>query len=413
MPEIDIGGVPFQEAIDHFRGKLNIPTSRWDEMLGEVHAKAFTVAGAMKADLLRDLRLAVDQAIAEGVSIGDFRKRFDQAVTEHGWSYKGSRGWRTRVIYDNNLRTARMAGKWQQFQRTKKTRPYLTYQTAGDSRVRPQHRAWNGLVLPVDDTWWDTHYPPNDYGCRCTARSLSARDLERDGLAVSEPPPTETSERINTRTGEVYGEVPNGIGVGWDHNVGKAWLGPDIAFGEKLMAMPSGLRDRALQNAGELAPHLERAFAPWVTHLATRKQPIGEVRTVGYLSPRVINELVRRGQTPATAVITATDRDVMHMLRDAKDGKHLPADLVRALPSEMTRPRAILWDKRDPALLYVFDVPGDATGKLVVKINYQTKVRAGDDQRYKLRTNAVRTGSLVPVISLDQKDSYEVIEGKL
>lgn len=224
MPEVQIGRVPFQEAIAFFQGKLDVTTERWDQMLGEAHAKAFTVAGATKLDLLQDLRGAVAKAIEDGETISQFRKRFDQVVAKHGWSYKGKRGWRTRVIYDTNLRTAHAAGRWQQIQRLKARRPYLQYKTAGDERVRPLHHSWNNTVLHVDDPWWDTHYPPNGWGCRCGVRSLSQRQLEREGLTVSKSPDIKRTERINPQTGEVYGMVPEGIDVGWDYNVGKNWL---------------------------------------------------------------------------------------------------------------------------------------------------------------------------------------------
>jgi SPP1 gp7 family putative phage head morphogenesis protein len=414
MPDIRPGSLPFQEAIDAFRSKLDIPSQHWDDLLGEVHAKAFTIAGATQADLLADLRSAVDQAITDGTTITDFRKRFDQAVADHGWTYKGQRGWRTRVIYDTNLRTARMAGKWDQFQRTKENRPYLQYQTVGDARVRPEHAAWDERVLSVDDPWWNTHYPPNGWGCRCTVRSLSDQQLQREGLSVSEAPPVETTERINTGSGEIYGEVPQGIDTGWDYNVGKAWLGPDVAFGEKLMGLPTGMRTAALENAQALAPHLEKTFSPWVNRLLTRKQPLGEIRTVGYLSPRQVEELIRRGQPPTTAVITATDKDVMHLLRDAKDGKHIPADMVRSLPEHITQPRAVLWDKRDPALVYVFDIPGEQRdGKVVVRVNYRVKGQGPDGERRSLQTNSVRTGGLVQVRNLADGNIYDLVEGEL
>ncbi|MDE2442099.1 MAG: head morphogenesis protein, partial [Betaproteobacteria bacterium] len=59
-------GTPFAEQLDFFRAKLNLPTDRWDDIQRAAHDRAFIVAGAGEADLLADLRAAVDKAIAEG-----------------------------------------------------------------------------------------------------------------------------------------------------------------------------------------------------------------------------------------------------------------------------------------------------------------------------------------------------------
>ncbi|MCZ7600797.1 MAG: phage head morphogenesis protein [Gammaproteobacteria bacterium] len=151
MPEPRLGAVPFTEAIEYFRRKINLPTRAWSDLQEDAHARAFVVAGATKADLLADIRAAVDDALAEGTTITDFRKRFDEIVERHGWSYRGKRGWRTRVMFDTNIRTAHAAGRWQQIQRTKARRPWLIYQTAGDERVRPLHQTWHHITLPADD----------------------------------------------------------------------------------------------------------------------------------------------------------------------------------------------------------------------------------------------------------------------
>jgi len=422
MPEVNVGSVPFREAIDHFQGKLKIPTKRWDDLLGQINAKGFTVAGATKADLLTDFHTAVNDAISNGTTITDFRKDFDQIVQRHGWTYKGKRGWRTRVIYDTNLRTSHMAGKWSQFQRVKQTRPFLQYLTVGDERVRPEHRSWHGTVLHIDDAWWQTHYPPNGWGCRCTARSLSPRQIRKEKLEVTEQAPAieETERLIPGQTDKGTGEipvvrVPKGIDTGWNYNVGQAWLGPDIAFGEKIMAMPNSMRNAALANAKDLTHHLQTDFAPWVTRLEKRRQSLNEIKTVGYLSPRIVDELARRDQLPTTAVITATDRDIMHMIRETKDGRHIPLDQIRSLPNTISQGhKAILWDKRDPALVYVFDAPGDdRTAKVVIRVNYKTKARAADGNRHNVQTNSLRTGGLVQLQNLKEKEVYEVIDGEL
>lgn len=226
MPEIDIGGVPFQEAIDSLRQKVRLPTRAWTDLWEGMHARAFVVAGAMKAELVADFHQAVTAAIAEGRTLTDFREDFDRIVAAHGWSYRGSRGWRSAVIYDTNLRMAHASGRWAQIQRTKERRPFLRYVATLDSRTRPEHRAWHGLVLPADHAFWHTHYPPNGWKCRCTVQQLSRRDLDRRGLSVSEPPAVETVRHaINTPEGPAIVEAPRGIDPGFGYNVGEAGWG--------------------------------------------------------------------------------------------------------------------------------------------------------------------------------------------
>lgn len=178
------------------------------------------VAGAMKGQLLTDFADAMDKGIAEGETLEDFRKRFDQIVKTHGWSYTGGRDWRSRVIYETNLNQAYMAGKWEQIERLKDRRPYLRYVHGASVDPRPQHQAWHGVILPVDDPFWTTHYPKNGWGCTCTVMQLSDDDLKRYNWRVSEPPPTP----LDPKTG-----LPEGIDKGFDYNVGIANVGRRLA----------------------------------------------------------------------------------------------------------------------------------------------------------------------------------------
>ena len=98
--------LPFNEAATFFQNKLNIPTQKWDDLWKGQHAKGFMVAGAYKADLLSDFYTAVDKAVTKGVSLETFRKDFDSIVAKHGWSYNGSRDWRSEIIYSTNVRQA-------------------------------------------------------------------------------------------------------------------------------------------------------------------------------------------------------------------------------------------------------------------------------------------------------------------
>ena len=209
-----------EEAIEFLRKKLNVPTDRWTDVWQAQHDRAFMVAGAWADDLVEDFHQAVLKAIEEGWTIEKFRKEFDRIVAEHGWSYHGSRNWRSRVIFQTNIRTSYAAGRWHQIERLKARRPYLRYVAVMDDRTRPLHAAWHNTVLPVDDPWWETHFPPNGWNCRCTVQSLNERDLKRYGLRVSEAaPPVELVARAVKGVGTVM--VPKGIDPGFAYHPGK------------------------------------------------------------------------------------------------------------------------------------------------------------------------------------------------
>jgi len=208
------GSLPFEQAINFFRKKINIPTEKWDDLWKEQHDVAFMVAGAMKADLLDDFRLAVEKGIEQGMTLEEFRKDFDTIVEKSGWDYTGSRNWRTMIIYDTNMRQSYNAGRERQMANPalRKRRPYGLYRH-GDSKIpRVEHLAWDGKVVPLDDPWWDTHSPANGWGCSCKKFMLSASDVERRGLTV------ENGEDMPF--GGERNSIPLGIDPGFDYTPG-------------------------------------------------------------------------------------------------------------------------------------------------------------------------------------------------
>ena len=51
--------------------------------------------------------------------------------------------------------------------------PYSRYIAIEDQKSRPSHAALNGKVFKKDDPLWDTHYPPNGFGCRCRVEGVT------------------------------------------------------------------------------------------------------------------------------------------------------------------------------------------------------------------------------------------------
>ncbi|SIR42733.1 Uncharacterized conserved protein, contains phage Mu gpF-like domain [Rhizobium sp. RU35A] len=226
--------LPFQEAIDFLRGKVNLPTRKYDDVLRQGQVRAFTVAGVTRDDLLSDFRAAIEKARIEGTGFNEFRKDFDAIVERTGWTFKGRGGsdeersdWRARIIYTTNMRTSYMAGRWAQLTDPDvlRYRPYLQYVHSGAEHPRLQHLAWNGLVLAATDPAWNVMYPPNGWGCGCDVKALSKRDLARLGKdGPDEAPDLTPYEGFDRRTGEPELRY-RGIDRGWDYNVGKEWLG--------------------------------------------------------------------------------------------------------------------------------------------------------------------------------------------
>ncbi len=225
-PDVDPLSLAPRDAAEFLRDKLRLPTRAWTDIWEGQHARAFVIAGAQSEALLADFHGAVQRAIDDGTTLGQFRADFDDIVQRHGWSYRGGRNWRSRVILDTNLRTAYQAGRWQRIQAVKARRPWLRYVAVRDARTRPEHLAWHGTVLPVDHAFWHTHYPPNGWYCRCSVQQLSDRDLERMGLTPSETPPIGLEPwTITTPDGDRVIQVPKGIDAGFGYNVGEAGFG--------------------------------------------------------------------------------------------------------------------------------------------------------------------------------------------
>lgn len=223
----------FSEAIDFFKSKIRLPSSGWTDIWQEQHSHAFVVAGAAHDALVEDFYNAIQKAKWEGGGYDEFRTRFDEIVAKHGWAHNGTPGWRSKIIYDTNITQAYNAGRYQQMMAVKEFQPYWIYRHTSIEHPRLAHLAWNGLVLPAGDPWFDTHMPQNGWGCKCRVDSLSLpaakREWGKNGKAGPDTaPPIEMEERVVGKNGSnprtVW--VPKGIDPGFAYNPGKAWLEP-------------------------------------------------------------------------------------------------------------------------------------------------------------------------------------------
>ena len=79
---------------------------------------------------------------------------------------------------------AYQAASYQVMDRQRDVLPYWQYLTMEDDRVRPEHACLDKLILPANDPFWESHFPPWDFGCRCQCVPISQE--ERDDQAAKD-----------------------------------------------------------------------------------------------------------------------------------------------------------------------------------------------------------------------------------
>ncbi len=225
------------EVLDYFRHKSMVPSFDWRDVWPQEHAHAFTIAKATQIEVLDTIRAAIDKAIERGIPFEQFRKELTPQLQSLGWWGKqlvvdpltgetveaqlGSPR-RLKVIYDANIRTANAAGLWQRVWRTRDTLPFLVYIRTVSKEPRELHLDWAEapVVLLVEDPWWETHFPPNGWQCKCSVLQIDEEAARAYGWTPeTKAPPLDEQPWLNARTGETM-MVPAGIDPGWANNPG-------------------------------------------------------------------------------------------------------------------------------------------------------------------------------------------------
>lgn len=367
------------EARDRLRLTVN-----WTDLFQSEHAREFTVSKLQQLDIVAEIQAAVADFLANGGTPAEFVANLEPYLRSKGWwglvtdpALTGTDKpvnigpARLRTIYDTNLRISRAAGRWQRIQALKSERPFLRYVAVLDRRTRPLHREWHGTILPVDDPWWDTHYPPCGWYCRCTVRQLSQRDLDREGWKISPRPPLDPVPFTRPGTGEVI-QVPKGIDPGFAYNAGKASMAAvmdkarrslenaapiDLASARAILgdiiasdAFPIALAEAdAAPPVMVLAPPVRDAIgaaAAVITLPARVAAPAADAAAA--LSIAELRLLPRIGAAPDLVLARGEDRLFLYrdqgawLIATLRPGTAEIADLARATDDEVTALRATL-----------------------------------------------------------------------
>lgn len=216
-----IFGLEPKKAVAYLESKGYAITWNWQEMLDQAHDQSFTVAKAMRLDLLSDIRGALETALQDGQTLKQFRAALQPTLESQGWWGKqiivDSQGVgelvqlgsprRLKTIYQTNLQSAYMAGRKADMEETTDTHPYWMYIAILDGKTRPSHRALHGQVFRHDDPIWASIFPPNGFNCRCRVIALTEAAVKRRGFKVVSSEGRLFTETVETGTDKRTGAI--------------------------------------------------------------------------------------------------------------------------------------------------------------------------------------------------------------
>ena len=376
MAKVAPGSLPFQQQIAFLRNKRNVLTDSWVDLWEAQHDNGFMVAGANRVELVADFRDAVRAAVEDGETLESFRKRFDSIVAKNGWDYNGGRNWRSRVIYETNMRQSYNAGRWHQEQALKKAMPWKQYKHSDAvMHPRPVHQGWDGMVLPVDHPAWKVIHPMNGWGCQCYTQLLSDRDMKRLGKTGADPSPE--LKWVDVMVGQRSPGGPRlvrtveGIDPGFAYAPGSSLDAWPAARGKAPRTPPAMQRtlEQSAQDALRKSTRLPAAPAEGMLREVFAMKRAQDALQAGYAEFQanaiagtaqasqymvgmfddvLLRAMGGRGITPATAAIAVREAEILQALAGG-----IAPELLAPLPSALRAPLAVLWDPRFAELLYL------------------------------------------------------------
>lgn len=170
-PELDYNLTP-ELALRWLEGKVPLTIAQADGLKdAELRARAFWVAGVDQLATVQALQTAMAEALAKGIPFDEFKGTWLARLQGTGVNEA-----RLRTAFDLQLQGAYMGGRMASLMGNPAVKN-LTYVTAGDESVRPNHAILNRITLPKGHPFWLTHTPPLGYRCRCRIRAAAAHEV--------------------------------------------------------------------------------------------------------------------------------------------------------------------------------------------------------------------------------------------
>lgn len=363
------------ELVARFKAKNPEAHFDYDEIKHDAHKRVFTIAKMMNLDLLKDMQSSLTKAFHNGVTFDEWKKDIIPHLKKSGWwgeievddpksgkpkkVFVGAR--RLKRIFDTNLRTSYAGAKKQSLDES--SLEYYRYTAVLDSRTRPTHRAMHGIILPKDHPFWKNNFPPNGWGCRCSVRGYSKKQLERKGLKP------------------FSGTLPNVSHDDFSYDMSAL----DKVFKQKAKKVLNLIQNKDLETAIKEFDK-KRDLYIWQKGLdelieaATSgniiKEKYRQIAQIGVLSDIILKSLLNLSIKPKAKSISTYQNTIKHTLRDTKPNIKKPnIDEIKQAVNILDKAKHVYYDKKENTLLYFYDKVDDNNmiTYIVVRLDYTLK----------------------------------------
>ena len=193
--------LPFEEAIDFFKGKVSLTKEEWEELEPKLRFRAFTVARLAEADHIEMLRGRLLNAMEKGEYFTETWKDI-KAFTEDADQPFSARYFET--VYRTNMQSAYNAGRLMQYQNNMPPAWELLFIEDGrtsDICKGLASIAGNGKALAASHSFWSTYgFPPYHFNCRTTFRAVYDYEIGH-GMEIENVPMKQIRQNFKPQEG--------------------------------------------------------------------------------------------------------------------------------------------------------------------------------------------------------------------
>jgi SPP1 gp7 family putative phage head morphogenesis protein len=180
-------GIPFEAAVEFFRGKRIISIAEFDALRDRYRAAGFASRTIAQRGMTARAHSLIERFLSEGLTLREVANalRTDEEI-QLGITPANRAA--LNMVTRTNVASAYGHGRWEAMNdpAVAALRPYMMVVTAGDVRVRPNHAVLHQRVFRIGTPLCARHATPLGFRCRCSSNTLSQRGLERRKLEVTE-----------------------------------------------------------------------------------------------------------------------------------------------------------------------------------------------------------------------------------